>query len=168
MPNVYSPSGVCSPSRASLALGMYPSAIGANHMRTSSHTDITGLPAYEAVPPPQAKMLSQYLRSHGYYTTNNYKTDYQFKAPKNAWDDSGIFAHWRNRPQGKPFFSVVNFTTTHESGQLKPIRLFISLRIQIFQFRHICRTPQSCVGICGRCIITLRRQISRLEPFLRS
>ena len=118
--NVYSPSGVCSPSRASLALGMYPSAIGANHMRTSSHTDITGLPAYEAVPPPQAKMLSQYLRSHGYYTTNNYKTDYQFKAPKNAWDDSGIFAHWRNRPQGKPFFSVVNFTTTHESGLFEP------------------------------------------------
>jgi len=69
-----------------------------------------------AVPPPNAKMLSQYLRSHGYYTTNNYKTDYQFKAPKNAWDESGIFAHWRNRPQDKPFFSVVNFTTTHESG----------------------------------------------------
>ena len=118
--NVYSPSGVCSPSRASLALGMYPSAIGANHMRTSSHTDITGLPAYEAVPPPNAKMLSQYLRSHGYYTTNNYKTDYQFKAPKNAWDESGIFAHWRNRPQDKPFFSVVNFTTTHESGLFEP------------------------------------------------
>lgn len=118
--NVYSPSGVCSPSRASLALGMYPSAIGANHMRTTSHTDITGLPAYEAVPSPHAKMLSQYLRSHGYYTTNNYKTDYQFKAPKNAWDESGIFAHWRNRPQGKPFFSVVNFTTTHESSLFEP------------------------------------------------
>ncbi|WP_371397589.1 sulfatase [Fretibacter rubidus] len=118
--NVYSPSGVCSPSRASLALGMYPSAIGANHMRTSSHTDITGLPVYEAVPPPQAKMLSQYLRGHGYYTTNNYKTDYQFKTPKNAWDESGVFAHWRNRPQGKPFFSVVNFTTTHESGLFEP------------------------------------------------
>lgn len=118
--NVYSPSGVCSPSRASLALGIYPSAIGANHMRTTSHTDVTGLPAYEAVPPPQAKMLSQYLRSHGYFTTNNYKTDYQFKAPKNAWDESGIFAHWRNRPLGKPFFSVVNFTTTHESGLFEP------------------------------------------------
>ncbi|NNC38920.1 MAG: sulfatase [Hyphomonadaceae bacterium] len=118
--NVYSPSGVCSPSRASLALGMYPSSIGANHMRTSSHTEITGLPVYEAVPPPQARMLSQYLREQGYYTTNNYKTDYQFQAPKNAWDESGIFAHWRNRPQGKPFFSVVNFTTTHESGLFEP------------------------------------------------
>ena len=118
--NVYSPSGVCSPSRASLALGMYPSSVGANHMRTSSHTKVTGLPAYEAVPPPQARMLSQYMRGLGYYTTNNYKTDYQFKAPKNAWDESGIFAHWRNRPKGKPFYSVVNFTTTHESGLFEP------------------------------------------------
>ncbi len=118
--NVYSPSGVCSPSRASLALGMYPSSVGANHMRTTSHTKVTGLPSYEAVPPAEAAMLSQYLRGHGYYTTNNYKTDYQFKAPKNAWDESGIFAHWRNRPDGKPFFSVVNFTTTHESGLFEP------------------------------------------------
>lgn len=118
--NVYSPSGVCSPSRASLALGMYPSAIGANHMRTSSHTEITGLPTYEAVPPVDAKMLSQYMRHLGYYATNNYKTDYQFKAPKNAWDESGIFAHWRNRPPDKPFFSVVNFTTPHESGLFEP------------------------------------------------
>jgi len=106
------PSGVCSPSRASLALGMYPSSIGANHMRTSSHREITGLPAYEAVPPPQAKMLN--------YTTNNYKTDYQFKAPNNAWDDSSVTAHWRNRPEGAPFFSVVNFTTPHESGLFEP------------------------------------------------
>ena len=118
--NVYSPSGVCSPSRASLALGMYPSSIGANHMRTSSHREITGLPAYEAVPPPQAKMLSQYMRGLGYYTTNNYKTDYQFNAPKNAWNDSSVTAHWRNRPEGMPFFSVVNFTTPHESGLFEP------------------------------------------------
>ncbi len=118
--NVYSPSGVCSPSRASLALGMYPSSIGANHMRTSSHRDITGLPAYEAVPPPEAQMLSQYMRGLGYYTTNNYKTDYQFKPPKNAWDDSSTTAHWRNRPKDIPFFSVVNFTTPHESGLFEP------------------------------------------------
>ena len=118
--NAFSPSGVCSPSRASLALGMYPSSIGANHMRTFSHTEITGLPKYEAVPPPEAKMLSQYMRSLGYYTTNNYKTDYQFNAPKSAWDENGVFAHWRNRPSGMPFFSVVNFTTTHESGLFEP------------------------------------------------
>ncbi|WP_342807850.1 sulfatase [Alteromonas sp. M12] len=118
--NVYSTSGVCAPSRAALALGMYPSAVGANHMRTTSNTDETGLPSYAAVPPPEAKMLSQYMRELGYYTTNNYKTDYQFEAPKNAWDESGVYAHWRNRPADKPFFAVVNFTTTHESGLFEP------------------------------------------------
>jgi len=118
--NVYSPSGVCSPSRAALALGMYPSAIGANHMRTTSHTQVTGLPKYEAVPPAEARMLSQYLQEQGYYTTNNFKTDYQFKAPKSAWNESSAVAHWRNRPQDKPFFSVFNFTTTHESGLFEP------------------------------------------------
>lgn len=118
--NVYSTSGVCAPSRAGLALGMYPSAVGGNHMRTTSYTQVTGLPKYGAVPPPEAKMLSQYMRELGYYTTNNYKTDYQFQAPKNAWDESGVYAHWRNRPANKPFYSVVNFTTTHESGLFEP------------------------------------------------
>lgn len=118
--NVYSTSGVCAPSRAALAMGMYPSSIGANHMRTTSDTETTGLPKYEAVPPAEAKMLSQYMREAGYYTTNNLKTDYQFTAPKAAWDESGPFAHWRNRPEGKPFFAVVNFTTTHESGLFEP------------------------------------------------
>ena len=40
--NVYSPSGVCAPSRASIATGMYPSSIGASNMRTTSYTDVTG------------------------------------------------------------------------------------------------------------------------------
>ena len=118
--NVYSPSGVCAPSRAALALGMYPSAIGANHMRTTSHTDQTGLPKYEAVPPAEARMLSQYLRAHGYYTVNNLKTDYQFSVPRAAWNENGPTAHWRNRPEGQPFFAVFNFTTTHESGLFEP------------------------------------------------
>lgn len=118
--NVYSTSGVCAPSRAALATGMYPSSIGANHMRTKSFTNVTGLPAYEAVPPANAKMMSEHLRTQGYYTTNNLKTDYQFVAPKTAWDENGPFAHWRNRPDGKPFFAIFNFTTTHESGLFEP------------------------------------------------
>ena len=118
--NVYSTSGVCAPSRAALALGMYPSAIGANNMRTSSNTEQTGLPKYDAVPPAQAKMLSQYMREQGYYTSNNYKTDYQFQEPKAVWHDNSVYAHWRNRSANQPFFSVFNFTTTHESGLFEP------------------------------------------------
>jgi arylsulfatase A-like enzyme len=99
---------------------MYPSSIGANHMRTTSYTEVTGLPSYGAVPPPEARMVSELLRMNGYYCTNNYKEDYQFQAPKTAWDESSPYAHWRNRDKDQPFFSVVNFTETHESGLFEP------------------------------------------------
>src|SRR5690606_5512692 len=36
--------------------------------------------------------------------------------PAEIWDDSSAKAHWRNRPPGKPFFAVFNFTGTHESA----------------------------------------------------
>ncbi|WP_203258523.1 sulfatase family protein [Hyunsoonleella ulvae] len=119
-PNLYSTSGVCAPSRAAIATGMYPSSIGANHMRTNSYTEVTGLPKYEAVPPPNVKMISELLRQQGYYCTNNLKTDYQFKAPVTAWDESSPYAHWRNRAKDQPFFAVFNFTETHESGLFEP------------------------------------------------
>lgn len=118
--NLYSTSGVCAPSRAAIATGMYPSSIGANHMRTNSYTKERGLPAYEAVPPSDVKMISEWLRQAGYYCTNNYKTDYQFKAPVTAWDESSPYALWRNRNDNQPFFSVINFTETHESGLFEP------------------------------------------------
>jgi arylsulfatase A-like enzyme len=119
-PNLYSTSGVCAPSRAAIATGMYPSSIGANHMRVNSYTKERGLPAYEAVPPPDTKMISEWMRSAGYYCTNNYKTDYQFKAPVTAWDENSPYAHWRNRADKQPFFSIFNFTVTHESGLFEP------------------------------------------------
>ncbi|PQJ72676.1 sulfatase family protein [Polaribacter butkevichii] len=119
-PNLYSTSGVCAPSRAAIATGMYPSSIGANHMRTNSNTKQTGLPAYEAVPPSNVKMISELMRLQGYYCSNNYKEDYQFRAPATAWDESSAYAHWRNRKEGQPFFSVFNFTETHESGLFEP------------------------------------------------
>ncbi|MFC5624798.1 sulfatase-like hydrolase/transferase [Algoriphagus winogradskyi] len=118
--NLYSTSGVCAPSRAAIATGMYPSSIGANHMRTDSYTEVTGLPKYEAVPGPEVKMVSELLREKGYYTSNNYKEDYQFKAPVTAWDENGPYAHWRNRAEDQPFYSIFNFTTTHESGLFEP------------------------------------------------
>src|SRR5690606_28581995 len=70
---------------------------------------------YEAVPPPDVMMMSEVLRRHGYYATNNAKQDYQFRPPVTAWDESSNTAHWRNRPPGQPFFSIFNFEVTHES-----------------------------------------------------
>ncbi|MEO9965745.1 MAG: sulfatase [Reichenbachiella sp.] len=129
-PHVYSPSGVCAPSRTAVITGMYPSSIGANHMRTNSHTEITGLPPYEAVPPPQVRLMSEWLRINDYYCTNNVKEDYQFSTPVTAWDESSELAHWRNRNQNQPFFSVFNFMVTHESGLFEPYP------IRAGEFRH--------------------------------
>ena len=121
--NVYSVSGVCSPSRAAIVTGMYPSSIGAHHMRTLSQQPAAkekGIINYEVVPPNDVKMVSQIMRENGYYCTNNQKEDYQFYKSKIAWDESSIFAHWRNRPSGKIFFSVFNFGVTHESNLWNP------------------------------------------------
>jgi arylsulfatase A-like enzyme len=122
--NVYSVSGVCAPSRAALITGLYPVSFGAMHMRTTSRTaaldqvtdpEALAIPVYEAVPPPEVKCFPEFLRAKGYFCTNNSKTDYQFHAPITAWDENGRNAHWRNRPEGMPFFSVFNFPITHES-----------------------------------------------------
>lgn len=113
----FSPSGVCAPSRAAIATGMYPSRIGANNMRTLGPPQFMpeGLPSYECLPPAGTKMHSEYLRELGYYCTNNAKQDYQFRPSLMAWDESSQQAHWRNREPGQPFFSIFNFEVTHES-----------------------------------------------------
>lgn len=119
--NVYSPSGVCAPSRYALATGTYPTSGGGHNMRTLfGELEQLGLIPYQVVPPPDVKMMSQVLREHGYYASNNSKTDYQFVHTATAWDESGIRAHWRGRADDQPFFSVFNFDITHESQFFGP------------------------------------------------
>lgn len=130
--NVFAPVAVCAPSRSAIITGMYPTSIGTMHMRTgrdisswglreyngeSNAVDIAGngVPHYSVVTPPEVKCFPEYLRAAGYFTTNNHKTDYQFAAPRSAWDQNSQEAHWRNRQKDQPFFSVFNFTVTHES-----------------------------------------------------
>jgi len=122
--NFYSPSGVCAPSRAAIATGMYPTRIGAHHMRTGPwfrfHTTDKAIAnysrdAYEAMPPVGTHMLSTYLRREGYYCTNNPKEDYQFRSEIIAWDESSFDAHWKNRKGNEPFYAIFNIDDTHES-----------------------------------------------------
>ncbi|MCA8988694.1 MAG: sulfatase [Planctomycetaceae bacterium] len=117
--------GVCAPNRHTIITGMYPTSTGAMAMRTMRRTsalnlitdpDLLAIPTYEATPAPEVRCFTEYLRAAGYYCTNNSKTDYQFRDPITAWDESSKDAHWKNRPNPEmPFFAVFNSTDTHES-----------------------------------------------------
>ena len=131
---------MCAPSRAAIITGMYQSAIGAQHMRTTEDR-VPELPGpYLAVPPHYVKAFPEYLRAAGYYTSNRAKTDYQFGVPFTIWDDLGPAAHWRNRTdKSQPFFSVFNLEVTHES-QIFPIEP----RAQREAARHRSREASPC------------------------
>ena len=118
-PLAFSTAGVCAPARSAVITGMYPISIGTHHMRTTHvQPETPELPTpYSALLPAHVKCFTEYLRAAGYYCTNNAKSDYQFRRPRSAWDESSQDAHWRNRPDpDQPFFAVFNPTNTHESG----------------------------------------------------
>ena len=99
----FSTAPVCAPSRSSIITGMYASSVGSHHMRS------------DVIPPAYVRCFTEYLRAAGYFCTNNVKTDYNFKPPATAWDQSSRNAHWKNRAKDQPFFAVFNITQTHES-----------------------------------------------------
>ncbi len=103
--NAFSHSPVCAATRSGIITGVYPTSIGAQHMRS------------DIVPPAHIKAFPEYLRRAGYYTTNNSKTDYNFPTPLTAWDETGRQAHWKNRPdKSRPFFAVFNLNSSHEGA----------------------------------------------------
>lgn len=117
--NAFSTAPVCAPARCAVITGAYATTLGAHHMRTTHTSPLyPDLPTpYEAVPPPDVRCFSEFLRHAGYYCTNRIKTDYQFNSPFTAWDELSMHAHWRNRPQAdQPFFAVFNYEESHESG----------------------------------------------------
>jgi len=102
--NAFATAPVCAPSRSCLVTGVYATSLGTQHLRSDVKL------------PRKIKCFPRLLREAGYYCSNNYKKDYNFK-DVGVWDESSQTAHWRNRKPGQPFFSVFNFTSTHQ-GQI--------------------------------------------------
>jgi arylsulfatase A-like enzyme len=94
---------VCAPARTAIITGMYPPSVGGQHMRS-----MVQLPKY-------VQFYPFYLQQAGYYTTNNSKQDYNVFKENQGWNASSRNAHYRNCPDGKPFFTIFNNTVSHES-----------------------------------------------------
>jgi arylsulfatase A-like enzyme len=102
--NAYSTAPVCAPARSCLITGVYATSLGTQNLRSDVRI------------PRQIEPFPKRLRVTGYYCSNNFKEDYNFK-DATIWDDSSPTAHWRNRLGGVPFFSVFNLMCTHQ-GQV--------------------------------------------------
>ena len=102
--NAFSAAPVCAPSRNALITGMYPNSLGTQHMRSTYAV------------PDFVKFYPAYLKEAGYYCTNNSKKDYNTIDQPEVWDESSREATYQNRNAGQPFFSIFNFTNSHESS----------------------------------------------------
>ena len=117
----FTTAGVCAPSRAALIMGQHQIAFAAQHMRTTTGP----LGPYLARPPEDLKAFPELLRRAGYYTFTDGKLDYQFSGvragsgPFSLWDDEGPTADWTGRRPDQPFFGLINFMETHESGVMR-------------------------------------------------
>lgn len=116
--NAYSTGTICSPSRSAIITGVKTYKMGTEHHRSNLRIPdfIKGFPAY--------------LRSEGYYTSNNSKTDYNTSSAKRliqeSWDESSGNAGWWNRTTGQPFFAVFNFGDSHQSRTMtNPYEMYV-------------------------------------------
>ena len=111
--NAFATNPVCSPSRSCLITGVYANTLGTQHLRADFPI------------PDFIKGWPSFLRNYGYYTTNNVKTDYNSSSTERiieeSWDENSPNAHWRNRKtkdKNKPFFSIFNDMTSHQSRSM--------------------------------------------------
>ena len=101
----YSNAPVCAVARSTILFGSYAVSMGTQNMRSRYSI------------PQKFKPYVRYLKSLGYYCTNNSKTDYNRKGKDGRiWDACSNRAHYKNRPEGSPFFAIFNSTISHESS----------------------------------------------------
>jgi len=105
--NAFATNPVCSPTRSALITGLYATTTGTHNLRSTAPL------------PDRIKGFPHYLRESGYFTANQGKTDYNTRDAnrliKESWDEVGEDAHWRNRSEEEPFFTVFNPRVTHQS-----------------------------------------------------
>ena len=103
--HAYSNAPVCAVARSTILNGAYAVTQGTQHMRSRYRVSQAFRP------------YVSYLRERGYYCTNRSKTDYNQEGnDKELWDECSQQAHYKNRPEGAPFFAIFNITDSHESN----------------------------------------------------
>lgn len=107
--NAFATAPVCAPARSTLITGVYPTAMGTQHMRSTNPI------------PPQIRFFPHFLREAGYHTSNNAKKDYNTVDQPDAWNESSNTASYKNRKPGQPFFAIFNIGISHESSLHKPV-----------------------------------------------
>jgi N-sulfoglucosamine sulfohydrolase len=106
---VFTTGPACSPSRTSMATGVYQTTLGAHHMRNSADL-MPELPA-------PIKVLPELMRESGYYTgniknickTGTGKDDWQFKVSGKSWDTHS----WDDLVKHQPFYAQIQSTNSH-------------------------------------------------------
>ncbi len=102
--HAYSNGPVCAIARSTIIAGSYAPTMGTQHMRS------------EYPVPERYRTNPEILREAGYYAVNRHKMDYNMaRDGTKFWDESAPTAHYKNRPDGKPFYAVFNIGKTHES-----------------------------------------------------
>jgi len=124
--NAFVTGPVCSASRSAFMTGMYQTSIDAHNHR--SHRE----DGYKL--PEPVNVITRYFRDSGYFTSNagggNWnkrgKTDFNFNV---HWPFEGT--DWRQRKQGQPFFSQMNFSETHRIFQRDPLNPIDADKVQL-------------------------------------
>lgn len=108
--HAFSNGAVCSVARSTLLSGCY-----APRTATQFHRHSFAVPI-----PDGSKSYPELFKDAGYYTSNCYKTDYNYETNE-IWDACSPKATYRDRKPGQPFLQVYSLTQTHESHMHKEL-----------------------------------------------
>ncbi|MEM6507039.1 MAG: sulfatase-like hydrolase/transferase, partial [Planctomycetota bacterium] len=116
----YMPAGVCSATRSAIATGSMQTTLGIHHHRSSRKR----VPEEVIYLPKGVKTAYQLMREAGYHVTSSTgKDDFNFIFDRNDLYDQWFKGmglsdkHWRDRPEGKPFFAQIQLRGGKNTGK---------------------------------------------------